>query len=305
MTILIADDDPVSRRMLEGALTRLGHSVIAVADGLEAQDVLLAPDGPRLAILDWQMPGLDGLAVSRLVRRRSTHYVYIILLTAQDRREDVETGLDSQVDDFLTKPFDVLELRARLQSGERILASEARLIQVQEELRHEATHDRLTGLWNRGTVHDHLQREVSRARRTGDTLAVALADIDRFKTINDQFGHDIGDQVLVEAAARMRAVLRDTDGIGRYGGEEFLIVLSPCGEALARKVVDRVRQAVGTVLVGPDGRPVDVTLSAGVACSSGAGADTTALISAADRGLYLAKAGGRNRTELVTSETAA
>jgi len=305
MNILIADDDPVFRRMLEGTLTQLGHSVIAVADGFEAQEALLAPRGPHVAILDWQMPGLDGLAVCRSIRQRSTHYVYIILLTAQDRREDMVTGFDAQVDDFLTKPFDVLELRARLQSGERILASETRLLQAQEALRHEALHDRLTGLWNRGMVLDHLEREAGRARRTVQPLAVALTDIDHFKAINDRDGHDAGDQVLVEAARRMKASLRETDGIGRYGGEEFLMILSPCDEARAAKVIDRVRRSVGTVSAGPEGRAIDITLSAGVACSLTVGCDPAVLVRAADKALYLAKANGRNRTELAPSVSAA
>ena len=121
MRILIADDDRVSRRMLEGILTRYGHDVLAVADGLAAQAALLQADGPRLAILDWMMPGADGLAVCRAVRQIAEPYVYLILLTSRDRREDMLAGLDAGADDFLTKPMDSIELRARLRSGARVL----------------------------------------------------------------------------------------------------------------------------------------------------------------------------------------
>src|SRR5689334_11672407 len=179
--ILIADDDPISRRLLEGTLTRLGHQVVTVNDGTAAVEGLLAPGAPRLAILDWMMPGSDGLAVCQEVRRRSESYVYVILLTARDRREDMVAGFDAEADDFLTKPLDSVELRARLRSGERVLALQEHLLDAQIALRYEATHDRLTGLWNRGMITDQLDLAVERARRDGSSLGVILADVDRFK----------------------------------------------------------------------------------------------------------------------------
>ena len=196
MKILIADDEPVSRRLLEGTLKKLGHDVLAVEDGTQAVATLLEADGPRMAILDWMMPGCDGLAVCREVRKRAAPYTYVILLTSRDRRSDMVEALDAEVDDFLTKPFDAVELRARLRSGERVLPLQETLLRAQEMLRHEATHDRLTGLWNRARIIDQLGREARRAEREKARLAVLLADIDHFKQVNDTYGHGVGDVVL-------------------------------------------------------------------------------------------------------------
>ena len=298
MKILIADDDVVSRRLLESTLTRLGHSVDAVSDGTAAITALTDAAGPRLAILDWMMPGADGLAVCRAVRNREAPYVYIILLTARDRREDLVEALDAEVDDFLTKPFDKVELRARLRSGERVLAVQERLLQTQEALRIEATHDRLTGLWNRGMILDQVERELSRARREDGSLAVVLADLDHFKRVNDTYGHVVGDAVLVQAAERMRAELRAYDAIGRYGGEEFLVLLPGADTRTAKHVAERARQALAaTPIVFADFR-LDVTASLGVAATSAPHADSSALIQSADASLYRAKAHGRNRVEV-------
>ena len=294
MKILIADDEPVSRRLLEGTLKKLGHGVLAVEDGTQAAATLLEADGPRLAILDWMMPGCDGLAVCREVRKRAAPYTYVILLTSRDRRSDMVEALDAEVDDFLTKPYDAVELRARLRSGERVLRLQETLLLAQEALRHEATHDRLTGLWNRARIIDHLKREARRTDREKDALAVLLVDIDHFKQVNDTYGHGVGDAVLQEASQRMRSVLRDYESIGRYGGEEFLIVLSKADLAVARQVGERIRCAVGGTPIVHGNATVAVKVSVGLA-STEAGFDPTALVHAADSALYRAKQQGRNR----------
>src|SRR5688572_14866844 len=267
MKILIADDDPVARRLLERTLERLGHDVVAVSDGTAALNALLDPAGPRMAILDWMMPGLDGLAVCRAVRDRDAPYVYLILLTARDGDDDVVAGLVAEADDYLTKPFDARELKARIQSGERILELEAKLLTAEKDLRHEATHDRLTGLWNRGMILDDLDRTIKRVRRTGEHLTVALADIDHFKTVNDTFGHDAGDRVLRETARRIKASLRDVDAVGRYGGEEFLIVLASRDSAGQLAALDRVCLVVSQAPIEIGRARVTVTLSMGAARS--------------------------------------
>ena len=294
MKILIADDEPVSRRLLEGTLKKLGHEVLAVEDGTQAVATLLEADGPRMAILDWMMPGCDGLAVCREVRKRAAPYTYVILLTSRDRRSDMVEALDAEVDDFLTKPYDAVELRARLRSGERVLVLQETLLQAQEMLRHEATHDRLTGLWNRARIIDHLRREARRTDREKAALAVLLVDIDHFKQVNDTYGHGVGDVVLQEAGQRMRSVLRDYETIGRYGGEEFLIVLSKADLAVGRQVGERIRGVVGCSPIVHGTTSVDVKVSVGLA-STEAGFDPTALVNAADSALYRAKQQGRNR----------
>lgn len=295
MKILIADDDPVSRRLLEATLVRFGHAVVALSNGSEALDALLDPDGPRLAILDWMMPNADGLEVCRRVRQRPVPYVYVILLTSKDRREDRVAGLDAEADDFLTKPFDAVELRARLRSGTRVLEMQELLLQAQEALRFEATHDRLTGLWNRGMILDQLDRAVRQSVRESKPLAVVMADVDHFKCINDTHGHLAGDAVLRQIGNRLRKVLRDYERLGRYGGEEFLLVLPGCNLDLARLVAERVRGAVEAEPMLAGTLELSVTLSLGVASTSVRRIGAGALILAADQALYRAKALGRNR----------
>lgn len=297
MKVLIADDELVSRRLLQSMLERLGHEVVVASNGIEAQDILLSPDGPRLAILDWMMPGADGLAVCRAIRAQSHSYVYMIVLTSKARKEDMAAAFDAEVDDFVTKPFEPVELRARLRSGERVLHLQASLLEIQALLQQQATHDSLTGLWNRGMVLNQLELEFRRSSRSGDPVSVVIADIDHFKSINDRHGHAIGDDVLCQAASRMRSVLRDHDGISRYGGEEFLILLPRTGHAIALDIAERVRSAMADQPLTTDVAPLQVTVSMGVSTSGTDTADVEGLIGDADAALYRAKAGGRNRVE--------
>ncbi|MGE0703810.1 MAG: GGDEF domain-containing protein [Vicinamibacterales bacterium] len=294
MRILIADDDPVARRLLEGTLVRHGHEVVAVSNGTDALARLRQPDGPKLAILDWMMPGADGLTVCRMLRQEPGPYVYLIVLTARDRREDRETGLDAEADDFLTKPFDLVELRARLRCGGRVIALQEKLLKAHEDLRHEASHDQLTGLWNRGTILDTLDRELHRAKREHMPLTVAMADLDHFKQVNDTHGHATGDVVLREAAQRMQSVLRKYDQLGRYGGEEFLVLLTGSTVPAARPIIQRALDVVSGRPVEAAGVSLCVTLSAGIA-GVGANSEPESLLAQADEALYRAKAAGRNR----------
>jgi two-component system cell cycle response regulator len=295
--VLVADDDMVSRRLLEAMLTRLGYDVVVAADGLEARAILLAPDGPQLAILDWLMPGADGLEVCRAVRERPTPYVYVILLTSKDQRHDLVTAFDAQVDDFITKPYETLELRARLRSGERVVTLQTRLLETQALLKHQASHDPLTGLWNRGQVHAQLDADLVQARRTGHPMSIIMADIDHFKHVNDRHGHAAGDDTLQIVARRVKDALRTSDQVSRYGGEEFLILLPDTPLPEARLIAERVRQAVASTPVATRAGNLDITLSLGVASSTEAGLSRDSLLAAADEALYRAKAGGRNRVE--------
>ena len=295
MKILIADDDPVSRRLLEATLVRFGHEVVAVADGREAVDTLLGENGPRLAILDWMMPKADGLTVCRTMRARSVTYVYIILLTTRDRREDMMAALDAEADDFLTKPFDVVELGARIRSGGRVLKLQEDLNAAQMAFHHEATHDRLTGLWNRGRILDQLGRELIRARREHRPLSVLIADIDHFKRINDTHGHQVGDEVLRQVAERLGGPSAGRDCVGRYGGEEFLTVLPGCDAARALDAAERLRADVAGRAMQAASTAIEVTVSVGVASTERADDQPASLIRSADQALYRAKAAGRNR----------
>ena len=295
MRILIADDDRVSLRLLDAALVRMGHEVVSVANGLDAIAVSALPDAPPLVILDWMMPGTDGLTVCRALRQRAAPYVYIIMLTSRSRNEDMIACLDAGADDFLTKPLDVVELRARLRSGERVLALQEGLLIAHETLRHQATHDPLTGLWNRAMIAEEIDRELARAERDGQSLAVVLIDIDHFKRVNDVYGHAAGDTVLRETARRLVSVPRRYDFVGRYGGEEFLLIVPNCGLREATAVAERVRRVIAgsPMRVGPIELPLTVSL--GVACTSGSYDAADVLFQKADEALYHAKATGRDR----------
>lgn len=304
MRILIADDDPIPTRLLEATLTRLGHEVIVTSNGVDALATLLAPGAPRLAILDWMMPGLDGLAVCRAAREQVSHYVYLILLTSRSSRDDVAAGLGAEADDFLTKPFDALELQARVRSGERVIQLQENLLAAQDALRHEASHDHLTGIWNRRRVLEHLGHELGRARARRTRVTTAVADLDHFKSINDTYGHGAGDLVLRDAAMRLQAVLRHGDAVGRYGGEEFLLVLPGCDETGAAVIAERAREAFERPVAISADQAIRVTLSLGFASTPRGGTEAAWLIQAADRALYRAKSLGRNRVEAGTVDEA-
>lgn len=296
--ILIADDEPLSRRLLQASLVRWGYEVEVAKDGEEALDVLLRDIAPRLAVLDWVMPRLDGLEVCRRARARpGAPYSYLVLLTSKEAMSDVVAGLAAGADDYLRKPFDAEELRARLRTGERILNLQAELLAAQDALRVQATRDGLTGLYNRRALLERLEEEMARARREGAELSVLLLDVDHFKRVNDQYGHQAGDEVLRELAARLGSVLRTYDAFGRYGGEELIAILPGCGNAASLLVADRMRNAAASSPIETRTGAVAVTVSIGAASCRSGQTDAAALIARADGALYRAKNGGRNRVE--------
>jgi two-component system, cell cycle response regulator len=303
VNVLIAEDDMVSRRLLEAMLTKWGYDVTVTRDGVEAWKVLQRADAPPLAILDWMMPGMDGVEVCRKVRQHGQEpYIYLLLLTTKGRRENIIEGLDAGADDYLTKPFDPHELQVRLRTGMRIVTLQAEIIEAREALRVQATHDALTGVWNRRAIVEMLGTELVRSSRDALPVAVVMADLDHFKHINDTYGHVVGDTVLRQAVCRMRTLLRPYDAIGRYGGEEFLVVLPRCTAEDACRLAERLRLGISQDPMTIPGGTIEVTGSMGVATGDTAGVlDAMALIQAADTALYRAKAGGRNRVELATA----
>ena len=297
--VLVADDSPAFRDMLRKMLLEWGHEVIAVADGQQAWELLQRERGPRLALLDWMMPGMEGAEVCRQVRACvKDRYVYLILLSVRDGAEDVVTGMESGADDYIVKPFEVDELHARLRAGWRVLALQEELIKAREALREQATRDGLTGVWNRTAIFDILQSELSRSGRSGEPLIVLMADLDGFKPVNDQFGHMAGDAVLRQVAARMRAAVRRYDAVGRYGGEEFLIVLPNCELPGGLALAERIRQAIGAEGFRVGDTEIRLTCSLGAACAKPpAMPQAEQLVRAADAALYHAKRQGRDRVE--------
>ncbi len=299
MRVLIADDEAVSRRLLQAMLERWHYDVIVACDGDEAWRLLQMEDAPRLAILDWMMPGMTGPAVCRELRQRGGEpYTYILLLTARAQKQDVIEGMEAGADDYLVKPFDQQELEVRLRAGRRILDLQAELMAAREALREQATRDPLTCLWNRYSIFDILNREANRALRENSVVSVIMADLDHFKQVNDTYGHLAGDAILREAARRMQASTRNYDAVGRYGGEEFLMVLPGSSGPASVQFAERLRSAMEREPIHFGNHAVSVTVSLGVTTSLN-GLQTTpeALIHGADEALYRAKHQGRNRVE--------
>jgi diguanylate cyclase (GGDEF)-like protein len=299
MKILAAEDNPVFQSMLRSMLTKWDYDAIIAHDGAEAWEILQAQDAPRLAILDWMMPGMDGVEICRRVRAaRREPYIYILLLTARTESRDLVEGMEAGADDYLTKPFNAHELRVRLRAGRRILDLQEELLRAREALREQATHDSLTGLLNRACILDTLNSELARAGRESQPLALLLVDLDRFKQINDTHGHLAGDAVLREAARRMKGAVRRYDAVGRYGGEEFLIVLPGCSLSDAGAQAERIRLSVCGEPFHTTGGALPVTCSIGVACRPAPSpVDAANLVREADLALYRAKDNGRNRVE--------
>jgi diguanylate cyclase (GGDEF)-like protein len=300
MKVLVAEDDSVFRFALVKLLKKWGYEAVPAGNGTEAWELLQQEDAPRLVLLDWMMPGRSGVELCREIRTRNKQaYTYVILLSGKAERKDTVDGLQAGADDYLVKPFDRDELRARLLAGQRILDLQQQLLATQHALEFQATHDPLTELWNRRMILDHLAQELSRASRYHTPTAVLMVDLDHFKEVNDTFGHLAGDAVLREVARRLQAHIRPYDGIGRYGGEEFLLVAAQTDGASARVLAERLRSSVSCDPVATQEGTISVTLSLGVAVAeSSALFAADDLLLAADAALYGAKRSGRNRTEL-------
>ncbi len=302
MKILIADDSIVSRHLLEATLRKWGYDVMVACDGAEALELLQRQDAPALIILDWMMPGMTGVEVCRRIRQRDGEpYTYILLLTSKSQKEDLIEGMEAGADDYITKPFDQNELQVRLRAGTRLVDLQAQLLKAREDLREQATRDSLTRLWNRSSILAELAREVARSEREARPLGVVIVDLDHFKHVNDTHGHLAGDAVLREAARRMQNGIRQYDSIGRYGGEEFLILFPGCGAAESFAQADRLRKQLGQAEMSVNGSSLRITASFGVTVAMpGETCTQESLIRKADEALYAAKKSGRNCVEILS-----
>jgi diguanylate cyclase (GGDEF)-like protein len=297
-SILVAEDDPILRHVLQTWLAKWHYHVVLAHDGDLAWQLLQAANAPTLVLLDWMMPGMDGLGICREIRKQvRDYYTYILILTSRQEKQDILAGLEAGADDYLIKPFDPDQLRARLQVGRRILALQQELITARERLRFEATHDSLTAVWNRRAILELLSKEVERARRTACSVGVLMADLDWFKHINDHCGHLVGDGVLREVAGRLVRSTRTYDHVGRYGGEEFLIVLPGCAREEVLAGAERVRLGIAEQPFVTGAGNLAVTISVGVSWGVPGPeiAGDAELVHLADAGLYRAKETGRNR----------
>jgi two-component system, cell cycle response regulator len=288
--------------LLEATLRKWGYDVMVACDGTEALQILGREDAPALVILDWMMPGMTGLEVCRKIRARGSEpYIYVLLLTSKSQKEDLIEGMDAGADDYIAKPFDQNELQVRLRAGTRLVDLQAQLLSAREALREQATRDSLTRLWNRSAILETLSRELARAWRESSPLGVVMVDLDHFKHINDDHGHLAGDAMLREAARRMQNGVRQYDSVGRYGGEEFLILLPNCGEAESYSQAERLRKQLNQTDVRIDDTALRITASFGVtAAIPGEPWTPEGLIRKADEALYVAKKSGRNRVEILS-----
>jgi two-component system, cell cycle response regulator len=295
MRILIAEDDITSLTVLAGVLKKSGHEVVETVNGAEAWGALQKPDAPLLVILDWMMPEMEGLEVVRRVRAMQSHQSpYIIMLTTKSEKGDIIAGLEAGANDYLSKPFDSGELRARVAVGCRIIEMQGELLRTRNALAYEATHDPLTGILNRRAIEATFSRELSRARRNNECLAVAICDIDYFKKINDTYGHAVGDEVLCGFVRILESGMRDYDYLGRFGGEEFLLLSSGVKAEDAVNLFERLRVAVADTLIPTSAGNLSVTISIGIRIAREKETMGGVLL-AADSAMYQAKSEGRNR----------
>jgi diguanylate cyclase (GGDEF)-like protein len=295
MKILIAEDDFTSRGILTAILKKWGFDPVVTENGGAAWDALQRPDAPLLVLLDWNMPGMDGLEVCRRLRERdSRNPPYVILLTARGEKGDLVQGLEAGANDYVAKPYDNEELQARIRVGQRMLDMQSHLLEAQDALAHQATHDFLTGIFNRRAILDELAQEISRAKRENTSLSIGMCDIDHFKNINDAYGHQAGDEALVIFTRCLHSRLRDYDSLGRYGGEEFFVIAPGSVGHSGESLYERLRAAVAAAEITTKAGIVSLTVSIGVAPGTGQ-STVDALIAAADAALYQAKAEGRNR----------
>ncbi|VFQ45637.1 diguanylate cyclase [Desulfoluna butyratoxydans] len=300
MKIMIAEDDLISRRVLQTNLMKWGYDIDVAVNGREAFEMITRPSPPSLLISDWMMPLMDGPTLCRAIRDLDiARYIYIILLTTKGEKKDIIHGLEAGADDFLTKPFNQEELKYRIRIGERIINLEHRILQL-------ANTDALTGMMNRRAFMERLEQEIERAHREQTALSFLISDIDYFKRVNDTYGHQVGDLVLQCFCQTLKEILRPYDFLGRYGGEEFVVCMPGTMDDQARSVAERLRKAVEEKeIIHPEtGELIAITSSFGTAtCRLALRERTDDLIKRADEALYRAKEEGRNR--VVSGESTA
>ena len=289
MRVLIADDTVLMRAMLSEQVASYGHEVILARDGQEALERAKA-EPFDIAIIDWEMPRMSGLEVCwHLKADARTAYSYLILMTAHDEPFYEFKALDAGADDFIHKPVNSAHLKARLKAGGRITEMHRLLVA-------QARTDPLTGAANRRAFLERAGEEMRQAHRSGLPLSLLIADIDHFKRINDSRGHAAGDEALKRFVLALGDALRPGDLIGRYGGEEFVVLLPHTTLEEATAVAERLRQSIAAQEMGPDGDPFRMTASFGVtAVEPGDSGGIDAALRTADSALYRAKAEGRNR----------
>ncbi len=297
MKVLIAEDEKVLQYRLEKFTEEMGFEVVSCSNGLEAWEIVQSENAPRLLVLDWMMPGMDGIEICRKVREQANaSYTFILLLTSKGRQEDYVKGMEAGADDYITKPFNHSELRARLGVGRRIIELNEELLNIRNNLEEQVVRDKLTGLYNRHYMVDTLEKEFSRSLRYNTDLSCLLLDLDYFKDVNDTFGHAFGDMVLREFSTCLKQDERKADIPFRYGGEEFMVLLPNTSIAGAQNVAEKIRSICDKKRYNDGNSAITVTVSIGISSVKQYQLlESKELLALADKALYRAKAEGRNR----------
>lgn len=305
--ILIAEDDLTSRMVMEGFISKMGYEPISAEDGKQAWEILQKPDAPALALLDWEMPEMDGLEVVSRVREKLQHrFFYLIMVTGKSTRDEIIEGISMGADDYVVKPFDSKELGVRIRAGLRIVELQRELVKANIKLNELARTDGLTGFYNRVVLYQDLGKRFENRQYSPVSVSFCMVDIDNFKHVNDDYGHDAGDAVLKQFAERIKGLLRQGDIVCRMGGEEFLLIAPETDESKGKMVAERVRKIIAeTPFLLPSGEMIPVTCSLGVHTSlvKDSKSSFDSQIKKADKALYKSKADGRNRVTVFVPES--
>lgn len=305
MKILVVEDDSITNRMLEKYLADMDFEVLTAFDGRQGWEIFSQED-VRFVITDWMMPEMNGLELIKKIREANEKiYCYIILLTSKNDKKEIVEGISCGADDYVIKPFHKEELAVRVRAGQRIVELQSELFEANEELKKLSETDTLTGLYNRRALAVYLKKSQSAPEYLGAPFTFAMADIDRFKQVNDIYGHDAGDAVLVEVAGRIKDSVRDNDMISRIGGEEFYVVLPNVDLKQAEDIAENMRRGIeATTIVLPDEKELHVTCSVGVFCvQAGSEWDGEHCMGMADKALYKSKNSGRNKVTVIVEES--
>jgi two-component system cell cycle response regulator len=303
MRAVIADDDPVTTAILSNALRRWHIDATSAPDGTQAWELLETSPAPELAIIDWMMPGLDGIEICRRIRQEPRLAgMYVLLLTGRGSRDDLVAGLDAGADDYMIKPIDAEELRARVQVGVRVASLQARLADRVSDLQTASEHlarlvstDVLTNVYTRRAWFERAAIEFSRCQRYGRAFGLMVIDLDLFKRINDSFGHEVGDRVLRGFADLLMGESRQSDIVGRLGGEEFALLVPETPQAAAQHLAGRIRDGCRDLVVDSASGPVRCTCSIGISEFAPTDDSVESALRRADAALYEAKRQGRDR----------
>lgn len=297
MKVLIAEDDPSANLLLKRLLFSWGFSIITAFDGTKAWEILQEEDVPQIAILDWMMPGMDGLEVCSRIREREKgreQYTYVIMLTGRSDKEDIVTGIDAGADDYIIKPFHKMELRARLQTGQRIIELQTACRTANKKLLIMSRLDPLTGALSRSAMLDDLDLAMYRSKRDKKSLSISLVDIDKLKEMNERHGRSAGDQILQDSVRKINACTRRTDCLGRFGGDELLVIMLGTDVDTGMTICHRIKKAIAEKKIVINDQSFPVTVSQSLAVWDGK-ASIEEFIASAEHALLVTKTHGRNR----------